>query len=119
MKAPITLATLAITAVTLAGCMETSMTAPSAPVAQMQPSPAGPPFITTMDGSVSNAAISSCQNALTAQTTGGVTVVGSEFSQAATAVYMRIGANGAPWRCLVSSDGSNPSLMFMGDEGAL
>ena len=33
--------------------------------------------------------------------------------------YMRVGANGAPWRCLVSGDGSNPSLMFVGNEGQL
>jgi len=85
----------------------------------MAPSPAGPPFIESMDGSVSNAAISSCSNALDAQTDGAVRVVGSEFSQAATAVYMRVGTNGAPWRCLVSNDGSNPSLMFMGSEGSL
>ena len=56
---------------------------------------------------------------LESMTEGVVTAVGSEFSEAATAVYLRVGANGAPWRCLVSSDGSNPSVMFMGDEGAL
>ncbi|ETW12427.1 hypothetical protein ATO8_12781 [Roseivivax marinus] len=85
---------------------------------QMQPAPGGPPFIETMDASVSNAAVSACRSALEATTTGGVTVVGSEFSQANTAIYMRVGANGAPWRCLVSADGSNPSLEFQGSEGA-
>lgn len=86
---------------------------------QMAPDPSGPPFIETVDGSVSNAAVSACQEKLDAETDGAVSVVGSEFSQANTAIYMRVGANGAPWRCLVSSDGSNPSLMFMGSEGAL
>lgn len=85
---------------------------------QMPASPAGPPFITTFDSAVSNAAVNACRNALAAQTTGGVSVVGTEFSQAAVAVYMRVGANGAPWRCLTSNDGSGTDLMFMGSEGA-
>lgn len=102
----------AITA--LAGCVEETSSG-----AVMAPAPGGPPFITTFDGSVSAAAIASCRAALDAQTDGSVTVVGTEFSQAATAVYMRVGANGAPWRCLVSQDGSNPDLMFMGSEGYL
>ncbi len=102
--------------VLIAGCVEDSGGMESAP---MEASPAGPPFITTFDGSVSNAAITSCRTELESMTDGGVTVVGSEFSEAATAVYMRVGANGAPWRCLVSNDGSNPSVMFMGNEGTL
>ena len=97
--------------VALAGCVEETTSS--------MPATSGPPFITTMDGSVSSAAVNSCRNALDAQTDGTVTVVGSEFSQANSAVYMRVGANGAPWRCLVSNDGRGPSLMFMGSEGAL
>ena len=85
----------------------------------MAPSPSSPPFITTFDASVSNAAVSSCRSALDAQTDGAVEVVGSEFSEANSAVYMRVGANGAPWRCLVSNDGRGPELMFMGSEGFL
>ncbi|EAU44737.1 hypothetical protein [Salipiger bermudensis] len=109
--------TAALTALALlAGCVEDSGSVTSAP---MEASPAGPPFITTFDGSVSNEAISACRAELESMTEGVVTAVGSEFSEAATAVYLRVGANGAPWRCLVSSDGSNPSVMFMGDEGAL
>ncbi|SNT41118.1 hypothetical protein [Tropicimonas sediminicola] len=115
MNSRLTFVGLTVAAAALAGCVETS----GSTGGPMAPAASGPPFIETMDGSVSNAAVSACQNALSAETTGGVTVVGSEFSQAATAVYMRVGANGAPWRCLVSSDGSNPSLMFMGSEGAL
>jgi hypothetical protein len=100
-----------VTLAALAGCVEET--------GMMAPAPGGPPFITTFDGSVSNAAVSACRNALDAQTDGAVQVVGSEFSQANSAIYMRVGANGAPWRCLVGNDGRNPSLMFMGSEGTL
>ena len=99
----------------LAGCVETSG---SSPTTQMPVAPGGPPFIERSFGA-SDAATNACRNLLASQTSGGVTVVGSEFSQANSAVYMRVGANGAPWRCLVSDDGRNPSVMFMGSEGAL
>ena len=95
-----------------AGCVETAATGPQMPV-----DPSGPPFITTMSPDVSAAAISSCTSALDARTDGAVTAVGAETSQAATAVYLRVGPNGAPWRCLVSADGSNPSFLFLGNEG--
>lgn len=104
----------AIAVAALAGCVEDTGGSGSA---QMQPSPMGPPFITSFDPSVSNAAVEACRSALAAQTEGGVQVVGSEFSQANSAVFMRVGANGAPWRCLVSNDGRGPELMFMGSEG--
>lgn len=97
------------------GCVETTG---SATGAQMAVAPGGPPFIEGSFGA-SAAATEACRSALAADTTGGVTVVGSESSEAAHAVYMRVGANGAPWRCLVSADGSGPSTMFMGSEGAL
>lgn len=99
----------------LAACDETGGASMDA---AMPASPSGPPFIETMAPDASNAAVASCQAALEAQTSGGVSVVGSETSEAATAIYMRVGANGAPWRCLVAPDGSGPDLMFMGDEGA-
>ena len=83
----------------------------------MQPVAGGPPFVEGSSGA-SSAAVDACQSALQAQVTGGVMVVGSEFSQANSAVYMRVGANGAPWTCLVGDDGSNPSLTFVGSEGA-
>lgn len=101
-------------AAALSGCVETSGGG-----GQMAPAPDAPPFITSFDPSVSNAAVSSCRNLLDSRTDGAVSVVGTEFSQANSAVYMRVGANGAPWRCLVSNDGSNASVMFMGSEGAL
>lgn len=100
----------------LAGCMETAGGTTSG---QMPVAPGSPPFITNMAPDVSSAAINSCRAELDAQTDGAVTVVGGETSQANTAIYMRVGSNGAPWRCLVSPDGRNPSLMFMGSEGYL
>lgn len=105
---PILATALAGGTLALAGCVETA----SVPMSS-------PPFITTFDASVSNAAVSSCRAELDRTTDGIVQVVGTEFSQANSAVYLVVGANRAPWRCLVSNDGSKPSLMFMGDEGAL
>jgi len=117
MRHTITAAATGLAGLALAGCVEQpAMTETQMP---MQPAPGGPPFIQTIDPSVSSAAIESCRATLAAQTQGGVQVVGAETSEAATAIYMRVGANGAPWRCLVSADGSNPSVMFMGSEGAL
>lgn len=84
----------------------------------MQTSPAGPSMITTFDPSVSDTAVNACQNTLAAQVDGDVRVVGTEYSEANVAVYMRVGANGAPWRCLVSNDGRGASVMFLGSEGA-
>ena len=100
----------------LAGCVETTVSDPVP--AQMPPAAGGAPFI---EGSfsASDAAVAACRSVLASQTTGRVRVVGSEFSQANSAVYMRVGANGAPWRCLVGDDGSNPSVTFVGSEGAL
>lgn len=114
MKSNYTLAALTVAALTFAGCVETGDSGGG----QMAPEPSGPPFI---EGtfSASDAAVNACRNLLASQTSGGVRVVGSETSEAAHAVYMRVGENGAPWRCLVSANGSNPSVMFMGNEGTL
>lgn len=103
----------------LASILLLGLTACVEETGSMAPSPSGPSLITTYDSSVSNAAVDACRNALDAQTDGAVEVVGSEFSEANSAVYMRVGANGAPWRCLVSNDGRGAELMFMGSEGAL
>jgi len=102
----------------MAGCVVVE-TSGEAGGGQMPVSPDGPPFIASMSPDVSQAAVEACVGALDAQTDGAVRVAGGETSQAATAIYMRVGSNGAPWRCLVAADGSNPSLMFMGSEGAL
>lgn len=95
----------------LAGCVEDSG-------GMMPTSPAGPSMRTTFDPAVSSTAVNVCQNTLAQQVNGNVSVVGTEYSEANVAVYMRVGANGAPWRCLVSNDGRGAELMFLGSEGA-
>jgi len=67
---------------------------------------------------VSQRAVNACRAAVDAQTDGAVEVVGTEFSQANNAVYMRVGPQRAPWRCLVSNDGRVAEVMFVGSEGA-
>lgn len=67
---------------------------------------------------VSNAAVDACRDAVDGQTDGAVDVVGSEFSQANSTVYMLVGPQRAPWRCLVSNDGEVAEVMFVGSEGA-
>lgn len=71
-----------------------------------------------MSPDVSQKAVNACLGAVAAQTTGGVEVVGSEFSQANNVVYMVVGPQRAPWRCLVSNDGQVAEVMFVGSEGA-
>lgn len=94
----------------LAGCMDMTGSATQLP--------SGPPLITSFDPAVSNKAVNVCRKTLTAQTDGAVDVVGTEYSEANVAVYMVVGPNRAPWRCLVSNDGQGASLMFLGSEGA-
>lgn len=94
----------------LAGCMELTGGATQLP--------SGPPMINTFDPAVSNVAVETCRRALDRETDGGVSVVGTEYSEANVAVYMRVGAQGAPWRCLVSNSGGATELMYMGSEGA-
>ncbi|THD82432.1 hypothetical protein E7811_15425 [Aliigemmobacter aestuarii] len=106
----ITKAVLAVAALSALGaCVDDGM---------MPASPAGPSIRTTFDPAVSNTAVSVCQNTLAQQVDGNVSVVGTEYSEANVGVYMRVGANGAPWRCLVSNDGRGAELMFLGSEGA-
>lgn len=66
---------------------------------------------------VSNAAVSACSAAVDAQTDGRVEAVGSEFSQAASVVYLVVGPQRAQWRCLAGNDGTVTDVMFVGDEG--
>lgn len=67
--------------------------------------------------SASDAAVRACRAKLAAETSGRLKVVGSQASGARSSVYMRIGPSGAPWRCQVGSDGSNPTVGFMGYGG--
>ncbi|NDW02525.1 hypothetical protein [Salipiger sp. PrR002] len=67
--------------------------------------------------SASDAAVAACRAKLSAETSGKLKVVGSKAAGARSSVYMRIGPSGAPWRCQVGSDGSNPTVGFMGYGG--
>lgn len=102
----------------LSACDDTMARSETGGRDMMAPVAGGPPFREGSTGA-STAAIDACQTALQSQVAGGVMVVGSEFSEANSAVYMRVGANGAPWTCLVGDDGSDPSLTFVGSEGTL
>ncbi|MFZ5962934.1 hypothetical protein ACOXXX_08280 [Thalassococcus sp. BH17M4-6] len=99
----------AISIASLSGCVEDT--------GQMTPAPVEG-FRTTFDGSVSAAAFDACQTAMQSQIGAPVQAVGSEFSQANSAVFFRVVSNGALWRCLVSNDGRGAEVMFMGSEGA-
>ena len=119
MKARLLIAGIA-GATLLAGCVvennpQPAPAQPSAPALAPQPSPPDVGF----SPDVSNAAVDACRRAVDAQTDGAVEVTGTEFSQANNAVYLVVGANRAPWRCLVSNDGRVAEVMFIGSEGAL
>lgn len=45
-------------------------------------------------------------------------VARTEFSQAATSVYVNVEGADAPWLCLGSTDGTISSVMYSGSEGA-
>jgi hypothetical protein len=95
-------------AAALAGCAEEP--SPSSPANPLFPDVGFSP-------DVSQTAIDACRGAVDAQTDGAVEVVGTEFSQANNAVYMVVGPQRAPWRCLVSNDGRVAETMFVGSEG--
>lgn len=73
-----------------------------------------------MGGSdVSGAAINACMAAVTDQTgEGNISVSSTEFSEANSLVMIGVGADRAPWRCLVSNDGQVQEVMFTGDDSA-
>ena len=48
-----------------------------------------------------------------------ITVTSNEFSEANTLVMLGVGAQRAPWRCLVANDGTVQEVSFTGDEGKL
>ncbi len=77
-----------------------------------QPQPSG--------SDVSAAAVDACLAAVTGQTNeNNVTVLSTEFSEANSLVMVGVGDQKAPWRCLVSNDGTVQEVMFTGDEGKL
>lgn len=94
----------------LAGCQTDS---PSQPTASPVPN-------VGFSADVTQVAIDACRAALAQEAPGAeIEVTGTEFSQANSAVYMALGPQRAPWRCLVSNDGRVSEVMFMGSEGAL
>jgi ABC-type glycerol-3-phosphate transport system substrate-binding protein len=98
----------------LSACSETANEG-----ASMQPSGSSMPNV-GFSADVTQVAIDACRNALAQEAPGtAIEVTGSEFSQANSAVYMALGPQRAPWRCLVSNDGRGAEVMFMGSEGAL
>jgi hypothetical protein len=74
---------------------------------------------TPSSSDVSNAARQACLSAVSRQTNErNVSILSSEFSEANSAVMVGVGANRAPWRCLVSNDGSVQEVSFTGDDSA-
>lgn len=66
------------------------------------------------------AAQDACREAVRRETgNSNVSILGSEFSEAATRVVIGVGAQQAPWQCFAYRDGSTDRIMFLGDEGAL
>lgn len=95
-----TMAAVAVAALGLAACDDTMTDTPQAsmPTTQEQ----------------------ACLAAVSNETNNGdVTVLSSEFSEANTLVMIGVGADRAPWRCLVSNDGVVAEVMSMSDEGML
>ena len=101
----------------LAACADQPSPQPApepAPVAQPAPPAVG------FSADVTDDAVSKCRLELDSRTDGAVEVTGTEFSEANSAVYMVVGDNRAPWRCLIDAAGrGDPYLEFMGNEGAL
>jgi Protein of unknown function (DUF992)/LysM domain len=65
----------------------------------------------------SGKAKSACLSAARSQTKeSNVTILSSEFSQANSQVMVGVGAQKAPWRCLVSNDGRVSEIMFAGND---
>lgn len=83
----------------------------------VEPAAAEPPAASSSD--VSQAAIDACVAAVDAETDGDVAVLSTEFSEANSMVMVGVGADKAPWKCLVGNDGKGAEISFAGDEGAL
>ena len=67
---------------------------------------------------VSDAAINACLAAVTKETNeSDVATLSTEFSEANSMVMVGVGAQRAPWKCLVSNDGTVQEISFTGDEG--
>ena len=74
----------------------------------------------TTASEVSDAAIDACLAAVRQETgEADVAVLSTEFSEANSLVMIGVGAQRAPWKCLVSNDGQVAEVSFTGDEGKL
>lgn len=74
----------------------------------------------TTASEVSDAAINACLSAVRQETgEADVAVLSTEFSEANSLVMIGVGAQRAPWKCLVSNDGQVAGVSFAGDEGKL
>jgi len=116
----------------LAACSEEKAEAPAKPAAESSApvkTEAAPPAKTeaaapapakSASGSdVSDAAQQACLKAVKDETKeSNVSVTSTEFSEANSLVMLAVGPNSAPWRCLVSNDGSVQEVMFTGDDSA-
>jgi hypothetical protein len=78
------------------------------------------PMTETPQASMPTTQEQACLAAVSNETNNGdVAVLSSEFSEANTSVMIGVGADRAPWRCLVSNDGVVAEVTSMTDEGML
>lgn len=73
----------------------------------------------TSTSEVTDAATDACLAAVKEQTgESDVAVLSTEFSEANSLVMVSVGAQRAPWKCLVSNDGQVAEVSFQGDDSA-
>lgn len=85
-----------------------------------QPTKTEQPTAPATGSEVSQVAIDACLAAVKAQTSeADLAVLSTEFSEANSLVMVGVGANRAPWKCLVSNDGQVQEASFTGSEGNL
>ena len=127
MRKSLSIAT-AVLIVSLAGCKQEQAETEKAPqpetskpVAAPEPTPAQKTEPKTQDTAQDTETITdkACLAAVTKETgESDVSVISNEFSEANTVVMLSVGAQQAPWRCLVSNDGQVAELSFEGDDSA-
>ena len=116
----------------LAGCGEDQAEKAEEPAAQSEPAEKSEPAATDSETesatkpvqessaqdteTVTNNACLAAAKDQTGETD--ITVTSNEFSEANTLVMLGVGAQRAPWRCLVSNDGKVAELSFEGDDSA-
>jgi len=105
---------------TPAPAAETTQTPPAAestapksePAAEAKPAEAAP------ERSIETVTNEACLKAVSKETNeSDVAVMSNEFSEANTLVMVGVGAQRAPWKCLVSKDGTVAEVSFTGNDG--